>query len=443
MDVDKIGKYIYKLREENNLSQNQLAEMIPISRQAISNWENGRTIPNSDTLIILSRIFKVSVDELLAGGPTEENNLESIALNLVDEYNDKKKKLKRNFITFITTILLLLLIFLGYYFINSYNSIKVYKINGEGENFKTTNGILITTREKMFLRLGKIMNEKNKEIKEVNLYYYDEKNNKHMIQKSSNTEVLITTKYGYDEFFIHEELNEIMKKMYLEIIYNEKEKETIKLNFKKDFANNFNFFKRKSKGKEEDKLKNNLKSKSTSITKSSNNMKNISNTANKIEVNNQTTDKDLKEVKVENKVKNSISIVEIKNPVKSEENDNEGSEDKTIKIDINTLPEKINSAMKSKGTMIDGMLTYETVDAENKIKFSYTDMELILTIKYGNVKESFTYFLDESNTIFYYKFIDNKEVEFEYVIYQDVNEVSGKDKEIQEKLLSYIQKYLL
>jgi len=442
MDVDKIGKYIYKLREENNLSQNQLAEMIPISRQAISNWENGRTIPNSDTLIILSRIFKVSVDELLAGGPTEENNLESIALNLVDEYNDKKKKLKRNFITFITTILLLLLIFLGYYFINSYNSIKVYKINGEGENFQIYNGVLITTREKIYLRLGKIRNEKKKNIQEINLYYKKNKNN-HLIYKSNNTDVLLTTRYGYDEFIEYNDLLEAIKKMYIVIRYDDNKEETIKLNFKKDFANNFNFFKRKSKGKEEDKLKNNLKSKSTSITKSSNNIKNISNTANKIEVTNQTIDKDLKEVKVENKVKNSISIVEIKDPVKSEENDNESSEDKTIKIDINTLPEKINSAMKSKGTIVDGMLTYETEDEGSKIKFSYSDIEFVITIRYNNVKESFTYFLDESNTIFYYKFIDNKEVEFEYVIYQDVNEVSGKDKEIQEKLLSYIQKYLL
>lgn len=41
MDPQKIGKFIYKLRTEKGLSQYKLAEMIPISRQAISKWERG------------------------------------------------------------------------------------------------------------------------------------------------------------------------------------------------------------------------------------------------------------------------------------------------------------------------------------------------------------------------------------------------------------------
>lgn len=67
MDQQKIGKFICNLRKEKNLSQNQLADMTPISRQAVSKWERGITIPDSSVLIKLSEIFTVSINEILAG----------------------------------------------------------------------------------------------------------------------------------------------------------------------------------------------------------------------------------------------------------------------------------------------------------------------------------------------------------------------------------------
>ena len=61
MDPEKIGKFIYTLRKEKNLSQYQLADLIPISRQAVSKWERGKTTPDSLTLIKLSEIFNVTI----------------------------------------------------------------------------------------------------------------------------------------------------------------------------------------------------------------------------------------------------------------------------------------------------------------------------------------------------------------------------------------------
>ncbi len=56
------------LREKNGLTQEQLAERLLVTRQAVSRWENGETQPNTDTLKILSREFDVSVNTLL-GSP--------------------------------------------------------------------------------------------------------------------------------------------------------------------------------------------------------------------------------------------------------------------------------------------------------------------------------------------------------------------------------------
>jgi len=59
---------ILKLRTDNNLSQDELAEKVFVTRQAVSRWENGETVPNTETLKLLSKLFDVSINTLL-GSP--------------------------------------------------------------------------------------------------------------------------------------------------------------------------------------------------------------------------------------------------------------------------------------------------------------------------------------------------------------------------------------
>ena len=56
------------LREKNHLTQEQLAERALVTRQAVSRWENGETVPNTETLKLLSKLFSVSINTLL-GSP--------------------------------------------------------------------------------------------------------------------------------------------------------------------------------------------------------------------------------------------------------------------------------------------------------------------------------------------------------------------------------------
>ena len=59
---------IYELRVKNGLSQDDLAEKVFVTRQAVSRWENGDTVPNTETLKLLSNLFNVSINTLL-GSP--------------------------------------------------------------------------------------------------------------------------------------------------------------------------------------------------------------------------------------------------------------------------------------------------------------------------------------------------------------------------------------
>ena len=62
-----LGETIYRLRTEKSLSQGDLAEMLEVSRQSISKWENNSAVPDLEKIIRLSEIFEVSLDELVKG----------------------------------------------------------------------------------------------------------------------------------------------------------------------------------------------------------------------------------------------------------------------------------------------------------------------------------------------------------------------------------------
>jgi len=62
-----LGETIYRLRTDKQMSQGELAEMLEVSRQSISKWENNSAVPELEKLIRLSEIFDVSLDELVKG----------------------------------------------------------------------------------------------------------------------------------------------------------------------------------------------------------------------------------------------------------------------------------------------------------------------------------------------------------------------------------------
>ena len=63
----ELGKRILTIRKENDLTQDELAEICSVTRQTISNWENGKSYPDLDTLVLLSDSFGVSLDAMLKG----------------------------------------------------------------------------------------------------------------------------------------------------------------------------------------------------------------------------------------------------------------------------------------------------------------------------------------------------------------------------------------
>ena len=67
MDQIKIGKFIAECRKKKNLTQAQLAEKLDITDRAISKWETGKAMPDSDIMLDLCYILGINVNELLCG----------------------------------------------------------------------------------------------------------------------------------------------------------------------------------------------------------------------------------------------------------------------------------------------------------------------------------------------------------------------------------------
>lgn len=110
-----------ELRTVNNLTQEQLAEKLYVSRTAVSKWESGRGIPNIDSLKAISKLFNVSIDSLLSG-----DELIKIA---ADE--NKNSKIKKNYVLYgVLDFLAVFFIFLPIYGEKDSSGVHTFSIWG-------------------------------------------------------------------------------------------------------------------------------------------------------------------------------------------------------------------------------------------------------------------------------------------------------------------------
>ncbi len=106
-----LGAQIKKYRTEYSLSQDELAEKLFVSRQSISNWENDRTYPDIKSLLLLSEVFSVSLDQLVKG------DVEIMKKEISEQEQKQFEKDSQKFLLFFIAILVLpipLVKFLGW-----------------------------------------------------------------------------------------------------------------------------------------------------------------------------------------------------------------------------------------------------------------------------------------------------------------------------------------
>lgn len=121
MNLEKIGKFITKKRQENNFTQESLAEKLGISNRSISKWERGICLPDANNMAKLCKLFNISYNELLSGEEINQQDYKKHSEKLLEEFSkietltNKKFFLYENVIGYMSTIPFLILCFIASY----------------------------------------------------------------------------------------------------------------------------------------------------------------------------------------------------------------------------------------------------------------------------------------------------------------------------------------
>ena len=73
-----LGEKLYELRKEKNLSQEEVADKLNVTRQTVSKWETNQSTPDFDKIVPLCELFEISTEELLTGKKQEEKEEQEI-----------------------------------------------------------------------------------------------------------------------------------------------------------------------------------------------------------------------------------------------------------------------------------------------------------------------------------------------------------------------------
>ena len=144
----EISKCIKDARQNNNISQESLAEQLGVSRQTISSWENGKSYPDIVSIIKMSDIFNISLDKMLKEDKKLVNNMQ-----------EKMDTVKSNK-SIVFTILFAIIFFGGIYLIQTF--VDIPKIDNLYLNIGVLIVFIVGVLTYLFsnVYVGKLLNQK-------------------------------------------------------------------------------------------------------------------------------------------------------------------------------------------------------------------------------------------------------------------------------------------
>lgn len=96
MDQEKIGKFISKCRKANKITQSELADKLGVTNRSVSNWENGKNMPDLSLFKPLCDILNITINELLSGEKINEDKYqEKLEENIINTINYSNKKIEQ------------------------------------------------------------------------------------------------------------------------------------------------------------------------------------------------------------------------------------------------------------------------------------------------------------------------------------------------------------
>ncbi|WP_297131108.1 helix-turn-helix domain-containing protein [uncultured Eubacterium sp.] len=208
MNQEKIGKFIAELRKENNMTQMELADKLKVTDRAISKWENGRGLPDVSLFEPLCKELNISINELLKGEKTKENNIEHLSVETMMSYNRyiKRKEKQKMFLLLIIIVIVLctfltmaILSFNKTFFETKYTSDFVSGVSipiPKHSYYRGTGGMDVYTTKLKTLKqpdginifINRYLCSLEKVEYDNEIYYYDQENNFTILQYRINND---------------------------------------------------------------------------------------------------------------------------------------------------------------------------------------------------------------------------------------------------------------
>lgn len=232
---DDIGSIIISARKKKNISQNELAKKLYVTRQAVSNWENNKTRPDISVLFNLCKVLDIDIKKVI-----EMNN----DITVEDVIEVEKKKTTRHNIIFFSIILFLVIgIIFTLVIVFNRNEFALYNVYLDSDEFELNNSIIIKSKVQNYFQLGTLVSKLDitNNDTEYNIRLYKKSNDKERLVFAGKyvEDFNITEKYGYGEYFSVDDTS--LDNLYLEISFDIDGKEYIynyKLRVEENFKNN-------------------------------------------------------------------------------------------------------------------------------------------------------------------------------------------------------------
>lgn len=234
----KFANTIYSIRRDRNLTQKDLADLIGVSDRTISKWENGTTVPDLWQIRNICKKLEISPSLLIKSEKKFKDNMSFIKMKLGKALN----YLIHNIflIGFIIAFILLLI-----YFINNFNSVKIYDLKYDGDNIYLNHGYFFQTKTVNILTLENIALKKIEyEPTEIKLELYTLVNgDKKILYKADNLKnIYIEENKSNTDLLSKDTIENIKRNLYLTIETRDEQnkvyKYECKLTFKEKFNNN-------------------------------------------------------------------------------------------------------------------------------------------------------------------------------------------------------------
>lgn len=204
---------IYNIRKERDITQKELADLIGVSDRTISKWENGSTVPDLETIKKLCNELGISPDSIVK---SEKN------------YKDRLQDFKRMIGKFLNYILknifligfIVVFILLLTYFINNYNTIRIYNLTYESKNITFKDGYFFKTKVLNIITINNIKLEKiNYEPTSTKIELYTYLNgDKHVIYESDTlNNIYIEESKSYSDLLTKDVIENIKNNLYIKI----------------------------------------------------------------------------------------------------------------------------------------------------------------------------------------------------------------------------------